>query len=127
MSSFVGALRLFGDNLGQIEEINIKGLDVQMVIVYKYNLIFVAILDKEFIKHNIREEAEKSLDMFYSLYRREIEENSMEVSQFSSFKNILLTQVEEYFNRIKERQTEPEIGDFGFFTQAIKQLRTNSS
>ncbi len=33
----------------------------------------------------------------------------------------------EYFNRIKERQTEPEIGDFGFFTQAIKQLRTNSS
>jgi len=125
LSSFVGALRLFGDNLGQIEEINIKGLDVQMVIVYKYNLIFVAILDKEFIKHNIREEAEKSLDMFYSLYRREIEENSMEVSQFSSFKNILLTQVEEYFNRIKERQTEPEIGDFGFFTQAIKKLRTN--
>jgi hypothetical protein len=120
-------LRLFGDNLGQIEEITIKGLDVEMVIVYKYNLIFVAILDKEFIKHNIREEAEKSLDMFYSLYRREIEENSMEVSQFSSFKNILLTQVEEYFNRIKERQTEPEIGDFGFFTQAIKQLRTNSS
>ena len=126
LSSFVGALRLFGDNLGQIEEINIKGLDVEMVIVYKYNLIFVAILDKEFIKHNIREEAEKSLDMFYSLYRREIEENSMEVSQFSSFKNILLTQVEEYFNRIKERQTEP-VGDFGFFTQAIKKLRTNSS
>ena len=127
MSSFVGALRLFGDNLGQIEEINIKGLDVQMVIVYKYNLIFVAILDKEFIKHNIREEAEKSLDMFYSLYRREIEENSIEVSQFSSFKNILLTQVEEYFNRIKERHMEPEIGDFGFFTQAIKKLRTDSS
>ena len=125
LSSFVGALRLFGDNLGQIEEINIKGLDVEMVIVYKYNLIFVAILDKEFIKHNIREEAEKSLDMFYSLYRREIEENSMEVSQFTSFKNILLTQIEEYFNRIKERQMEPEIGDFGFFTQAIKKLRTN--
>ncbi len=98
-----------------------------MIIVYKYNLIFVAILDKEFTKHNIREEAEKSLDMFYSLYQNEIEDNCMEVSQFFSFKTILLTQIEEYFNRLNERHMEPEIGDFGFFTQAIKKLRTDSS
>lgn len=97
-----------------------------MIIVYKYNLIFVAILDKEFIKHNIREEAEKALDMFYSLYQNEIEDNCMEVSQFFSFKTILLTQIESYFNRIKQNHLEPEIGDFGFFTQAIKKLRTNS-
>ncbi|MFW9973372.1 MAG: hypothetical protein ACFFDF_24525 [Candidatus Odinarchaeota archaeon] len=127
MSSFVGALGLFGENLGRIEEINIKGLDVEMIIVYKYNLIFVAILDKEFVKHNIREEAEKSLDMFYSLYRKEIDEDYNEISQFSSFKNILFTQIEEYFNKIKESQKNVEIGDFGFFTDAIKKLRTNST
>ncbi|MFX1470612.1 MAG: hypothetical protein ACFFB8_18350 [Promethearchaeota archaeon] len=126
LSSFVGALGLFGENLGQIEEINIKGLDVDMIVVYKYNLIFVAILDKEFIKHNIREEAEKSLDMFYSLYRKEINDNCSEISQFTSFKNILFTQIEEYFNRIKKSEKVPEIGDFGFFTDAIKKLRTNS-
>lgn len=127
LSSFVGALGLFGENLGRIEEINIIGLDVEMIIVYKYNLIFVAILDKEFVKHNIREEAEKSLDMFYSLYRKEIDEDYNEVSQFSSFKNILFTQIEEYFNKIKESQKNVEIGDFGFFTDAIKKLRTNST
>lgn len=127
LSSFVGALGLFGENLGQIEEINIKGLDVEMVVVYKYNLIFVAILDKEFLKHNIREEAEKSLDMFYSLYRKEIDENCNEVSQFSSFKNVLLKQIEEYFNKLKDSQKESEIGDFGFFTDAIKKLRTNGT
>jgi len=127
LSSFVGALGLFGENLGRIQEINIKGLDVQMIVVYKYNLIFVAILDKEFKKHNIREEAEKSLDMFYSLYRREIDENCNEVSQFISFKNILFTQIEKYFNKIKDSQKELEIGDFGFFTDAIKKLRTNST
>ena len=33
LSSFVGALRLFGNNLGEIEEINIKGLDVDMIIL----------------------------------------------------------------------------------------------
>lgn len=127
MSSFVGALGLFGENLGRIEEINIKGLDVEMIVVYKYNLIFVAILDKEFKKHNIREEAEKSLDMFYSLYRTEIDENCNEVSQFTSFKNVLFKQIEEYFNRIKDTQKEIEIGDFGFFTDAIKKLRTNGT
>jgi len=98
-----------------------------MIVVYKYNLIFVAILDKEFIKHDIRAEAEKSLDMFYSLYRREIEEDCNEVSQFTSFKNILFTQIEEFFNRIKDSQKGPEIGDFGFFTDAIKKLRTKST
>ena len=127
LSSFVGALGLFGENLGKIEEINIKGLDVEMIIVYKYNLIFVAILDKGSVKHGIRAEAEKSLDMFYSLYSKEIKENCNEISQFTSFKNILFTQIEEYFNRIKDSHKEPEIGDFGFFTDAIKKLRTNST
>ncbi len=95
-----------------------------MIVVYKYNLIFVAILDKEFVKHDIREEAEKALDMFYSLYRREIDENCNEVSQFNSFKNILFTQIEEYFNRIKEKT---EVKNFGFFTDAIRKSRTNST
>jgi len=127
LSSFVGALRLFGNNLGEIEEINIKGIDVEMIIVYKYGLIFVAILDKEFVKHDIRGEAEKSLDMFYSLYRTEINNDSFEVSQFEPFKNILSKQIEEYYIKVKDSNEKAEIGDFGFFTEAIKKLRTNSN
>ncbi|MHA2283170.1 MAG: hypothetical protein ACXAC5_20200 [Promethearchaeota archaeon] len=124
LSSFVGALRLFGNNLGEIEEINIKGIDVEMIIVYKYGLIFVAILDKEFVKHDIRAEAEKSLDVFYTLYRTEIRNNSFEISQFEPFKNILSKQIEDYFNSVKDSNKKGEIGDFGFFTEAIKKLRT---
>lgn len=124
LSSFVGALRLFGNNLGEIEEINIKGLDVDMIIVYKYNLIFVAILDKEFLKHDIREEAEKSLDMFYTLYRTEISDDNCEITQFEAFKRILSKQIEEYFLKLKNEE-DTKIGDFGFFTEAIKKLRTN--
>ena len=123
LSSFVGALRLFGNNLGELEEINIKGLDVDMIIVYKYNLIFVAILDKEFLKHDIREEAEKSLDMFYTLYRSEISNDTSEITQYESFKNILSKQIEEYFKRIQDSEEKAEIGDFGFFTEALKKLR----
>ena len=65
--------------------------------------------------------------MFYSLYHKEIDENCSEISQFTSFKNILFTQIEEYLNRIKETQRNLEIGDFGFFTDAIKKMRTNST
>jgi hypothetical protein len=126
LSSFVGALRLFGNNLGEIKEINIKGLDVQMIIVYKYNLIFVAILDKEFVKHDIRTEAEKALDMFYTLYRTEIRSSAYEISQFESFKNVLSMQIEEYLLKLQNSEEEKEIGDFGFFTEAIKKLHTNS-
>ncbi|MFX1279135.1 MAG: hypothetical protein ACFFA3_06935 [Promethearchaeota archaeon] len=126
LSSFVGALGLFGNNLGEIEEINIKGLDVDMIIVYKYNLIFVAILDKEFVRHDIREEAEKSLDMFYTLYRTEIKNDAAEISQFESFKNILSKQIEEYYLKLKNEE-ETEIGDFGFFTDAIKKLREDQA
>jgi len=127
LSSFVGALRLFGNNLGELEEINIKGLDVDMIIVYKYNLIFVAILDKDFLKHDIREEAEKSLDMFYTLYRTEISSDTSEITQYASFKNILSKQIEEYFLKIKNDEEKSEIGDFGFFTEAIKKLRNSPS
>lgn len=96
-----------------------------MIIVYKYNLIFVAILDKEFFKYSIRDEAEKALDMFYTLYRTEIRNQSYEISQFESFKNILSKQIVEYFEKIHTSEEEAEIGDFGFFTEAIKKLRTN--
>ncbi len=96
-----------------------------MIIVYKYGLIFVAILDKEFAKDDIRREAEKSLDMFYSLYRTEINSNTFEISQFEPFKNILSKQIEEYFNKVKDSSEKTEIGDFGFFTEAIKKLRTS--
>jgi len=125
LSSFVGALSLFGqENMGKIEEITIKGLDIQMIIVNKYNLVLIAILDKDFIKQDVRKEAEKALDMFYSLYKDKMGE-CVEVNEFESFKELLYYQIEEYFERnYAENQTQ--IRDFGFFTEAIAKLRDDS-
>ncbi|MFO7795689.1 MAG: hypothetical protein ACQERB_02945 [Promethearchaeati archaeon] len=124
LSSFVGALSLFGkDSLGKIEEINIKGLNVEMIIVSKHNLIFIAILDKGFAKESIREEAEKALDNFYTLYEDEIDE-CMDVFKFDSFKKILLMQIKEYFYNLESKKEEA-MDDFGFFTEAIKKMREN--
>jgi len=125
LSSFVGALSLFGKNLEKIEEIDIKGLDVNMIIVYKYNLIFIAIIAKDFAGQDIRDEAVKALDMFYSSYQDQINKGKecVDVSNFEYFKEILFLQAQDYFQKIKDSEKKRETGDFGFFTDAIKKLR----
>ena len=123
LSSFVGALSLFGsESLGKIEEITIKGLSIQMIIVNKFDLVLIAIMDKDFVKEDMRDEAEKALDMFYHLYKNEIDDCT-DVSQFESFKQILYDQILEYFNRINGGNAKTEIQDFGFFTEAIAKSR----
>jgi hypothetical protein len=123
LSSFIGALSMFGtENMGKIEEIFIKGLDIQMIIVNKYDLVLIAILDKKVVREAIHVEAEKALDMFYSLYKDKIED-SVELGIFEPFKKVLYTQIKEYFSKISE---ESKIGDFGFFTQAITKLRNET-
>lgn len=126
LSSFVGALSLFGEeNMGRIEEITIKGLDIQMIIVNKYNLTLIAIMDKDFVKEDIRVEAEKSLDMFYNLYCDEIGE-CVDTNAFDPFKEVLVHQINKYFENIENPDKKSEIKDFGFFTEAIAKLRNHS-
>jgi len=85
----------------------------------------ITIMDKSFVKNDIRGESEKALDMFYAIYKDEIEDCS-EVCQFESFKKILYDQIEDYFIRMKNEDTGAKIGDFGFFTGAIAKLRNGS-
>ena len=127
LSSFVGALSLFGkDNLGKIEEINVKGLDVDMIVVYKYNLILIAIISHEFTE-DIRDEAEKALDMFYSSYVKELQNlECLNVAIFEEFKKVLYLQIQDYFEILKDKEKENQIPDFGWFTEAIRKLRNGS-
>ena len=92
-----------------------------MVIVNKFELVLIAIMDKDFVKEDMREEAEKALDMFYHLYQNEISDCT-DVSQFESFKEVLYNQIVEYFDRKNGRNKE-KIRDFGFFTDAIAQTK----
>ncbi len=123
LSSFIGALSMFGkDSLGKIEEITIKGLDVQMITVSAHELILITILDKNFMSKDARFEAEKALDMFYTLYQDEID-SCENISKFKMFKLILYKQIEEYFNKLNTPEQDKDIKDFGFFTEAILKMR----
>jgi len=111
LSSFVGALSLFGkDGLGQIKEITIKGLDLELIIINKHDLVFLAIVEKAFMSDKIREDYEKSLDMFYLLYKKDIEQYSLDTARFESFKKIIILQIQEYFETYKTQYES----NFGF-------------
>ena len=120
LSSFVSALSFFGkENLGKIEEIDVKGLDVEMIVVAKYDLILVTIMDKDFLNGKMRDEAEKLLDIFYSCYQEEIGK-CIDIVKFEEFQKVLASQVQDY---IHQMNTQQDIGDFGFFTQTIRKMR----
>lgn len=121
LSSFVSALSFFGkENLGKIEEIAVKGLDVEMIVVAKYDLILVTIMDKDFLEGEMRDEAENLLDIFYSCYQEEIGEDCSEIVKFEEFQQVLASQVQDYIHRMNNKE---EIGDYGFFNQTIRRMR----
>ncbi|MFX1393569.1 MAG: hypothetical protein ACFFAH_08340, partial [Promethearchaeota archaeon] len=66
-----------------------------------------------------------ALDMFYSSYFDEITKG-VEVSVFNDFKQILYMQIEDYFEILEDKEREKQVGDFGFFTEAIKKLKNGS-
>ncbi|MFX1562681.1 MAG: hypothetical protein ACFFDP_05185 [Promethearchaeota archaeon] len=126
LSSFVGALGMFGsENMGKIDEIIIKGLDIQMEIVNKYGLFLIAILDKDLVNEGIHKEAEKALDAFYTLYRTDIGD-CIDISIFEPFKEALYSQIKGYFMKVNHNEDQSNIKDFGFFTQAIARLRNDN-
>ena len=129
LSSFVGALSMFGKgSLGKIEEISIKGLDVEMIIVSEYDLILIAILEKEFSQFSqqgMRKEIENLLDIFYSLYKDTIEDSTacIDTSNFNDFKEVLFLQIKDYFEKIKNIEKENQPKDFGFISNAIIRMK----
>ncbi len=109
--------------MGKIEEIIIKGLDVQIIVVTAHRLILIIIVDKNFLSEDAREEAEKALEHFYTLYKDEIA-TCVDISRFTSFKRLLYKQIEDFFENKKNSSTKQ---DFGFFTEAIRKMRQQKS
>ena len=103
VASFVSALAMFGkESMGKIEEISVKGMDVELIIVSKYNLILIALMDRHFEKDIIREHGEIILDRFYEMYGRDLEDDVADYSNFSDFKPVLYEEAQACLDRMKE-------------------------
>lgn len=102
LSAFIAGLSMFGrETTGHIEEIAIKGLDLEIFVVVKHDLILTAIFSKEMPKMNIREEAETLLDIFFMKYGSLLSETKGCVDEFKEFENTIHKQIEAYFKRLE--------------------------
>ncbi len=127
LSGFVGALSLFGkSNLGKIEEINVKGLNIEMVVVSDYGLVCILMIESNLKCLDFRSELETLLDIFYSTYKEKIEDctKCVEISEFQEFKQVLQDQIQDFFDKHNRREDQQsnKVADFGFLTSAINRL-----
>jgi hypothetical protein len=101
LSSFIAGLSMFGrEAVGHIEEILIKGLNLDVFVVHKHNLILTAIFSSEMPKINIKAEAEQVLDIFIQKYGERLSDFNGCVDEFCEFETIIKNQIREYFDNI---------------------------
>ena len=103
LSGFIGALKMFGEEtLGKIKDISINGLDIDMLIVSKYDLIFIALMDSDIPHLKFREGCETALDVFYKIFSEELKSWDGSLSPFRGFRDLLNGQVERYFEELRK-------------------------
>ncbi|MHA1146855.1 MAG: hypothetical protein ACTSR8_01265 [Promethearchaeota archaeon] len=110
ISSFVSALSMFGkENMGKIEEISVKGIEVEMTIVAKHGLILIALMDKDFYRDLIRQNGENILDLFYNIYKKDIENFNGEIKKFEEFRKVLFFEIQATLDKMKDLESKREL------------------
>ena len=101
ITQFISALSMFGEeNLGKIERITIKGLEVEMSIVSKYDLIFLVLFKSDMVQDHLNEESEKGLDKFYQIFKSYIDQNKTNKALYYSFDTEMCLLIQDYLVRI---------------------------
>lgn len=110
LSSFIGALKIFGEEtLGKIRDIQINGLDINLMIVAKYNLISIVILDSDLPELNMRDGCEKILDAFNKFFKDKVENWNGALEEFRDFRILMDGLVQHFFELLTEYKKEHKI------------------
>jgi len=100
ISNFIAALSMFGEeNVGQIKRIFIEGLNVEMNIVSKYNLISVFFFRPNMVRNHLEEEAEILLDRFYEIFKEPIKQRKTNLEIYLKFEEELCLCVLDYLRK----------------------------
>ncbi|MHA1292058.1 MAG: hypothetical protein ACTSQJ_05255 [Promethearchaeota archaeon] len=102
LSAFIGALKMFGEEtLGKIKDISINGLDIDLLVISRYGLAMIAIMDSNVPILNFREGCERALDVFYKIFKDKIENWDGSLKTFKDFRELLKGQVNRYFEELE--------------------------
>ena len=101
ISQFVAALSMFGEeNLGKIDRIMIKGLEIEMSVVTRHDLVFFIMFKPKMVQDYLDEESERSLEAFYQKYRPLLEANRSNRVLYEEFDKDMCLSIQNYLVRI---------------------------
>jgi prefoldin subunit 5 len=106
--------------LDALNETLIKGGKLETLVVQKHGLFLIALMDKHMKKVKIGVEAEQALDLFYEMYKQEIEnldETCLDLESFKKFEVLLKKQIREYYDKIDQ--------EGGFFSRLMSLFKKN--
>ncbi|TFH26474.1 MAG: hypothetical protein E4G98_07030 [Promethearchaeota archaeon] len=101
ISQFVAALSMFGEeNLGKIDRIMIKGLEIEMSVVTRHDLVFFIMFKPQMTQDYLDEESERSLDTFYQKYQPLLEANRSNRALYEGFDKDMCLSIQHFLVRI---------------------------
>jgi hypothetical protein len=115
LAGFISALNMFGSQtLGNVGDISISGLGINLLVINKWGLHIIGILDSDLPELNFREGCENALQAFYEKYVEKLEKWDGRLKAFSDFKPFLEGMIQGYFVKLKEyRKNQPEFFEEG--------------
>ena len=101
IAQFIAALAMFGEeNMGKITRIMIKGLDVEMSIHSKHNLILAILFKPNMVQSDLNEQGERLIEQFYTQYKDPIEKGRSNQAIYQPFDKITWEIIKEYLVKI---------------------------
>ncbi len=100
-TQFLAALSMFGEeSIGKIKRINIEGLNVELSLLSKHNLIATYFFRPDVVEDYLNDEAEKCLDLFYDEFKEQIDSNRSNLMIYDRFDEKMCHIVYEYMVRL---------------------------
>ncbi|UYP45749.1 hypothetical protein NEF87_002034 [Candidatus Lokiarchaeum ossiferum] len=101
ISHFIAALSMFGEeNVGKIKRIFIEGLDIEMSIVQKHDLVSVTFFRPNMVKDYLEAESSKGLDLFYNMFEESIKAGKNNKAIYEGFDDPMCHLIQEYLQRL---------------------------
>jgi hypothetical protein len=105
ISNFLAALNIFGEeNIGKINRILIEGLNVELNVVQKHDLIFTTVFIPNKVKDHFNKEGHQALDMFYEKYKSALEKNRADQMIYKSFDTNITELIKSYLKRVGDKK-----------------------
>ncbi len=121
ISPFFSAIKNFSENTLDFSKegldfLQIKGGKVETLIARNHDLILIALMDKDMKKIGVKKEAEEALNLFYEMYKDELQEmdaTCVDLNVFKKFEVILEKQIQDYYEKVSKGE------EGGFFSKII--------